>query len=144
MFEGNYGQYICRGVKDMDIPGDKEKKQGMLLGRDSWPGMDTVNCNFAFIPVTKAGMMPDPPHTHETDEYLYFFSANPLDMRDFDAEIEIAFGDEWEKHVIKEPAVIYFPAGLQHCPLNIKRVGKPFFFGHIMNTPKYGKLGQQS
>jgi hypothetical protein len=32
---------------------------------------------------------------------------------------------------------IFLPAGLQHCPINVKKVGKPFLFGHIMLAGKY-------
>jgi hypothetical protein len=138
MTELKYSQYFLDAVKEMS-PKPGESMQGVVVGMDSWPGISDITCNFAFLPVTKPGLMPDPPHTHDTDEFLYFLPANPLDMNDFQAEIEIALGEEWEKHVMTKPTVLYIPRGLQHCPLNIKRVDKPFFFGHIMNTPKYTK-----
>jgi hypothetical protein len=81
--------------------------------------------------------LPDPPHKHDFDEYLFFIGGNPLNMGEFDAEIEVALGEEWEIHTINTTSVIYIPKGLQHCPINVKRVGKPFLFGHIMMAGKY-------
>ena len=76
-------------------------------------------------------------HKHDFDEYLFFIGGNPLNMKEFDAEIEIALGEEWEVHTITSTSVIYIPKGLQHCPVNVKRVGKPFLFGHIMMAGTY-------
>jgi hypothetical protein len=27
--------------------------------------------------------------------------------------------------------VIYFPKGLQHCPIFVKKLDRPFLFGHV-------------
>jgi len=46
------------------------------------------------------------PHQHEFPQYLHFFSANALDQREFDAEIEMTTGEDeirGEKHIIKRP-----------------------------------------
>jgi mannose-6-phosphate isomerase-like protein (cupin superfamily) len=70
-------------------------------------------------------------HLHDFDEYLFFQSANMADMSDFDAEIEIEMGEKGEIYTIKEPTILYVPAGLKHCPLNFKVINKPVFFFHI-------------
>jgi hypothetical protein len=82
-------------------------------------------------------LLPDPPHKHDFDEYLFFIGGNIMNMEEFDAEIEIAIGEEWERYIIDSTSVIFLPQGLQHCPIYIKRVGKPFLFGHIMLSGKY-------
>jgi uncharacterized RmlC-like cupin family protein len=53
-------------------------------------------------------------------------------VKEFDAEIQVALGEEWEVHTVNSTSVIYIPKGLQHCPINVKIVNKPFLFGHIM------------
>lgn len=75
-------------------------------------------------------------HLHDFDEYLFFQSANMADMSDFDAEIEIEMGENGEIHTIKEPTILYVPAGLKHCPLNFKVINKPVFFFHIRAQKK--------
>ena len=70
-------------------------------------------------------------HLHDFDEYLFFQSANMADMNDFDAEIEIAMGEEAKLYTIKTPTVLFVPAGLKHCPLNFKVINKPVFFFHV-------------
>ena len=55
------------------------------------------------IYITQPNLMISQPHQHEFAQYLNFFSANPNDATDFDAEIEMSLGEEQEKHVIKSP-----------------------------------------
>jgi len=50
------------------------------------------------------------------------------------AEVEIALGEEWKKNIITTSAIVYLPKGLQHCPINVKIVDRPFLFGHIWNV----------
>jgi hypothetical protein len=70
------------------------------------------------------------PHTHDFHELLCFIGGNPLNIKDFGAELE--------KHVIKSPTVVSIPPGLIHCPLIVKRVDKPVVFLEVSLTPKFG------
>jgi hypothetical protein len=140
MAESKYGQYILRSPAKGIGPKPEKAQQGIVVNDESFPGVSGIACNFAFLCVTEPGLMPDPPHKHEFDEFLYFFSTDPANMNDLGAEIEVALGEEWEKHNISTSFILYLPKGLQHCPINIKRVDRPFFFGHIMLTPKYVKV----
>ncbi len=81
------------------------------------------------------------PHEHEFNQYLHFFSSNPEDARDFDAEVEISLGEEGEKHVIKVPTAVYIPAGLKHGPLNFVRINKPVLFVDLALTGTYTRVG---
>jgi len=47
-------------------------------------------------------------------------------IADFDADIEITLGKKIVK--INYPCYIFIPKNIMHCPLDIKRVGKPFLF----------------
>jgi len=87
--------------------------------------------------VRKPYMFHAPTHKHNFTEYFYFFGSNPMDMKEFDAEVEFYFGEEKEKHVIKEPTVVVVPPGVYHCPLNYAKVDKPFYCLELFMTPKY-------
>lgn len=66
------------------------------------------------------------------DEFLFFIGCDTTNIDDFRAYIEMALGEEWEINIIDTTSIVYLPAGLQHCPINVKKVDKPFWFGHIM------------
>jgi len=81
------------------------------------------------------------PHKHEFPQYLSFFSANPNDATDFDAEIEMSLGEEQEKHIVKAPTAVYIPAGMYHGPVNFAKVNKPVLFVDIAVTGNYTRVG---
>lgn len=91
-------------------------------------------------PIYRPYRMIDKPHVHNCAEYLYFIGGNPMDFRDFGAEVEfvIGEGEDAETYIINSTTWIYIPAGLPHCPLDFKRVDKPIMFGHVMFAPGYG------
>ncbi len=93
------------------------------------------------IYVTRPHPMITQSHKHEFPQYLSFFSANPNDARDFDAEIEISLGEEQEKHVITRPTSVYVEAGLMHGPLNFVKINKPVLFIDIAVTAQYSRVG---
>ena len=96
------------------------------------------------IYITRPHLMISQPHKHEFPQYLSFFSANPNDPRDFDAEIEVTLGEDaekGEKHIIKSPSSLYIPAGLFHGPLNFAKINKPVLFIDIAVTGKYSRVG---
>jgi hypothetical protein len=82
-------------------------------------------------------------HHHDTDEYLFFMGATFPDLcGSFDAEIEYFIGKEYEKKTITQATVLYIPAGLEHNPCNIKRVGKPLFFTALAMAPYFNGVYQ--
>ena len=87
--------------------------------------------------ITEPYMMALDPHTHDFDQFLHFYGANPLDITDFDAEVEFTIGEEGEKHIITETTVVHIPKGLLHCPLEFKVVNKPVIFMNVALTPQY-------
>lgn len=87
--------------------------------------------------VRKPYMFHAPTHKHNYTEFFYFFGSNPMDMKEFDAEIEFYFGEEKEKHVINSPTVVVVPPGIFHCPLNYAKVNKPFYCLELFMTPEY-------
>ena len=80
------------------------------------------------------------PHTHKYDEFLIFLGAQLPDLcKSFDAEIDLWMGEEMEKHTITESTIVYVPKGLQHTPMNFKRIDKPVLLINITMSPEYKK-----
>jgi hypothetical protein len=82
-------------------------------------------------------------HRHTFDQYLCFFSANPDNAKDFDAEIEIYLGEEQEQLLITAPTVIHIPPGLHHCPLKVNKINKPLLFIDIAMTSRYAQVAEE-
>jgi hypothetical protein len=98
---------------------------------------NTGNLTLAWECITQPMVMDPVPHSHNYDEYLAWMGGNSEDLFNFDAEIEIVLGEEGEKHIINQSTVLYIPAGLIHCPIDFKRVGKPLLFNVIAFDPAY-------
>ena len=137
MAETKYGKYFTR-----DCLKPSPKREGAFLTStrhlESFGGGD---CSIDCIYITSPHLMITQPHQHEFAQYLHFFSANPDDARDFDAEIEITLGQEGEKHVINSPTAVYIPAGLHHGPLNFVKINKPVLFVDLVLSGKYARVG---
>ena len=72
------------------------------------------------------------PHFHQgVDEYIFFTGSNPLDLFDFDCEIEFFMGDDpdhLETKIITKPTVVRLPPTVWHCPIKFRKVKKPLMF----------------
>jgi hypothetical protein len=77
------------------------------------------------------------PHTHQFDEIFHFFGADPADISDFQAVVELTIGEEFEVHTITEPTIVYIPKGMVHAPINFKIINKPIIFMNVANAPEY-------
>ncbi len=71
-------------------------------------------------------MMIDNAHKHEFDQFLYFIGGDPNNFTEFDAEVELTL--DGKVNSITYTSWVYIPKGLMHCPLNVKRIGKPIIF----------------
>lgn len=78
-----------------------------------------------FARITKPDVLGYPPHKHPFDQWVYLI-GDSTDFADFDADVEFTLGDDILK--INYPCYIFVPKNVMHCPLDIKRVGKPFIF----------------
>jgi hypothetical protein len=137
MADSKYGKYVLKNAVGVPVLKTRTHTPSVSAREELWPGVTGMSCNFGVNSITEPYLLPDPPHRHEFDEYLFFIGGNPLNMGEFDAEIEVALGEEWEVQIINSTSIIYIPKGLQHCPINVRRVGKPFLFGHILLAGKY-------
>ncbi len=75
--------------------------------------------------IDKPDTIIDKAHQHPHDQWIYIIGTSD-NFVDFDADIE--FGLDNKIYQINYPFYAFIPAGMYHCPLNIKRVGKPVIF----------------
>ena len=90
-----------------DIPGSK-----LALG-------------FAYI--TEPDTLGGNTHSHEDhDQWIFLIGGDGRNFLEFDADAEMMLGDRIRK--INYSCYFFIPKGTPHCPLVIKRVGKPIIF----------------
>jgi hypothetical protein len=63
---------------------------------------------------------------HPEEEAIFFVGLNPDDPNDFEAEIEQALGPNSDRYVIGSPSVYCIPPNLQHLPVVVRWVDKPY------------------
>ena len=132
MAEKKYDKYfVHNAVNEMPPMGGRLNSPFVACSMDLLKAIDGARPNFALYYVLRAGMFMEPPHYHTNDEYLMFISSDPHDMKNLGAVVEVAFGEEWEKVVFSTSALVHFPKGLQHCPIHVKKMDRPFLFGHF-------------
>jgi hypothetical protein len=69
----------------------------------------------------------EPIHAHrESHQISMYIGANPLDIEDFDADIECVLGPELESHVLDSCGVVHYVPGIPHGPDERRHVNKPF------------------
>ncbi len=143
MAETKYGKYFLR--EPWGVPGtanpDPDAPVYIGLGQEvpvkDWDEPITQ----VLRPIYKPMVMIPKGHRHNCAEILYFIGGNPMNFRDFGAEVELIMGEEREKHIITATTWVFVPKNVFHCPVNFKRVDRPIMFGHIMFTPTYASSG---
>ena len=136
MVKGKYDKLILTDLYWKSKENPNASVSGTRHAGEKWNGgfmsMDTVY-------VTHPHVMISQPHVHEFPQYLNFYSANPKDAHDFDAEVEITI--EGEKHVIKQPSSVFIPAGTHHGPVVFAKINKPLLFIDLAIGENYGRVG---
>ncbi|MFC1493956.1 hypothetical protein ACFL6W_01630 [Thermodesulfobacteriota bacterium] len=70
-------------------------------------------------------------HTHPFDEVVAFFGTDADNPNDLCGEIEFWLGGE--QYILTKSCIIFAPKEVEHCPLIVRRVGKPIF--HFATGP---------
>ncbi|HUT68984.1 MAG TPA: hypothetical protein VMW86_10625 [Dehalococcoidales bacterium] len=98
---------------------------------------DLNNANFSmgWSYLTEPFLMVAEAHTHDFDQIIFFLGGDPGNVGDFGAEVEMSLGENQEKYIINYTSCVYIPAGLLHCPLDVKKVNKPIMFIDITLSP---------
>ncbi len=137
MAEKKYAKHI------LPAPISKTEAEGHLWDSlHAHEGELNADCSVGFQYVTQE-FSEHGPHTHEGHQILCFVGGNPKNIREFDAEVQIALGEEGEIQTMTSPSVVSIPPGLVHCPLTFKRIGKPIFFIEVTLQRKYKRLGEE-
>lgn len=92
------------------------------LGGKDVPG-NRLAIGFAHI--TRPDQISGPTHNHPHDQWIFLVGTSD-NFVDFDADIEFELDHKVQK--IDYPFYAYIPAGMDHCPLVVKRLGKPIIF----------------
>ncbi|MDR1299868.1 MAG: hypothetical protein LBJ84_06440 [Oscillospiraceae bacterium] len=86
-------------------------------------------------------------HIHQgVEEYIFFMGADPMNIFDFDCEIEMAFGDDpehLETKIITKPTVVRIPANVWHCPIKFRKMNKPVVFQAAFMSGTWGTITQK-
>jgi hypothetical protein len=139
MSEPKYGKYVRqKAIRTKLVDPEIIHYPYVRMEQDMWGDLG-VNAHFTCVCAQEPYMMPDVPHAHPYDELLYFFGSDADNPEKLNAVVEIGIGDEWKKLTFDKTSVLYFPAGLQHAPVHVKKVDRPIFFGHIMQSSSYVK-----
>jgi|APIni6443716594_1056825.scaffolds.fasta_scaffold67963_3 hypothetical protein len=138
MAASKYGKYIYRKPLGKGPQPRKVEEQSISFGPEVIADMKEFDINFNFVGKLAPHQLGDPPHKHDCDELLFFIPGDPSIAPYLGGEMEIGLGDEWEKQTINTAAIICIPAGLTHCPVFVKKVEVPFYFGHCLLASSYG------
>jgi hypothetical protein len=130
-----YDHLFCTRLKEKPLTDTILSPTISFRGNSDLPG---AGINLGFRYYVKPYKMELQSHHHDVDEYLFFLGAQLPDlMANFDAEIEIFLGPEYERHIITKPCILYIPRGFEHNPMDIKRVGKPLLFIPLLLAPYF-------
>ena len=132
--EHSYDRYFTKGVVRYDTWGG-QKISLSTVPEHILPAGAKVNLDLSVV--RQPYLFHDVTHKHNFTEFYFFFGSNPMDMKEFDAEVEFCFGTEREKHVITGPTIVVVPPGVFHFPLNFKEIKKPIYFLEVSLTSKY-------
>jgi hypothetical protein len=91
------------------------------------------NLAIGFAHITKPDSLGGPSHKHPFDQWIFLIGESE-NFVDFDADIE--FELDKKVHNINYPCYVFIPGGMYHCPLAVKRVGKPLIFIDIRYMKK--------
>lgn len=93
--------------------------------------MEDATYNVGWQIFTAANDM-EQPHFHQgADEFIFFMGADPMNIFDFDCEIEFFIGDDpdhMESKILTKPAVVRLPPTVWHCPIKFRKMKKPLIF----------------
>ncbi len=132
-----YGKFVLREPKGKEPRKLDTEEWGVSISEDILSETGKFDCNFNFLAILGPHVLPDPPHSHNYDEFLFLIPASYENWPKLGGEVEIAIGKDLEKQSITTAAVICLPKGVQHCPVYMKQVDRPFYWGHMLPTSSY-------
>ncbi len=94
----------------------------------AWGSKDIPGSKLAigFAYITTPETLGGDTHSHPHDQWIFLIGGDGKNFLDFDADAEMLLGDKVRK--VNYSCYFYIPKNTPHCPLVIKRVGKPIVF----------------
>lgn len=95
----------------------------------AWGSGDIPDSRLAigFAYITEPDTLGGDTHSHDDhDQWIFLIGGDGNNFIEFDADCEMKLGEEM-RH-INYSCYFFIPKGTPHCPLVIKRVGKPIIF----------------
>jgi hypothetical protein len=127
-----HGEYIMELTNSQSIYRQIVAPQVAVAGSQDLNG-SSFSMGWSYL--TEPFLMVAETHTHDFDQIIFFLGGNPNNVGDFGAEVELHLGEDQAKNMINYTSCVYIPAGLLHCPLNIKRVDRPIMFIDVTLSP---------
>ena len=87
--------------------------------------------------INEPGVLVKEPHSHDFEQFYFFFGADLANIKEFKAEVEFSLGEEVEKHIINVPTTVHVPVGMIHGPMNFRKVEKPIIFIDALLSAQY-------
>ena len=143
MAESKYGKYFLSEPWGIIHPGTPPNAPVYIgIGQQSRVEHWDEPLTQVLRPIYYPYLMIPTPHAHKVAEILYFIGGDPMNFKEFGAEVEFTIGEgaDAEVHVITRTTWVYVPGNVPHCPLNFKRVDKPTMFGHIMFAESFNSV----
>lgn len=149
MSKSKYGKYIIKQPLFEDLPNEGRGDGGHYGFSPAATYMSSPLVEGAPIHVTW-GVIYDVPannpyviaHDHPYAEILLFTGFNADDPLDLGAVVELMLEDE--AHVIDSTCGVYIPAGMQHCPMTVKSVTRPYGLAAICMDGRYQTMDYAS
>jgi hypothetical protein len=94
----------------------------------AWGAKDIPGSNLAigFAYIERPETLGGATHSHEHDQWIFLIGGNGKNFLEFDADCEMFLGDKVRK--VNYSCYFFIPKNTPHCPLVVKRVGKPIVF----------------
>jgi hypothetical protein len=103
----------------------------LWMDKNVVPGAFQMNCSWYLKPTMHAAEV----HKHDVDEIIGFFGNDSTDPYNLHGEIEMWL--EGQKFLLTKSTMLFVPAGMNHCPLTIRRVDKPIFHFSVVTSNTY-------
>ena len=87
--------------------------------------------------ITEPGVLVKEPHSHDFEQFYFFFGSDLANIKEFEAEVDFSLGGEVEKHIINVPTTVHVPAGMVHGPMNFRKDEKPIIFIDALLSAQY-------
>lgn len=128
-----YASTYSLDFDNIDSQGDIIRRNVILLNGDVIEGAPY----FTYTWFYKATGKMQKSHTHDFDEHIGFVGSNPDDPTDLGATVE--FMIDGELLTITKSTVLFIPAGVPHCPYEIKDVKRPLAHWSAGATGSYSQ-----